>query len=142
MKLVVKLPKGKKPFVGIQFTRSFDAEKSNIDLMTKYWDKVFRIEFIFEGQYVNLKLICDDELIVRTYALAGFDADKLRSWFYLTKDRKDFNFSQLYIHNGQETVVKEFTSQKWFVLEANGYKIISNEEKPKSIGVTGTWKEW
>jgi|LakMenEpi03Aug12_release.lakeMendotaPanAssembly.Ray.scaffolds.fasta_scaffold459827_1 hypothetical protein len=142
MKLVVKLPKGKKPFIGIIFSRSYDAEKSNLDLMTNHWDKVFRIEFIFEGQSANVKLICDDELIVRTYAHAGFDADKLRSWFYLTKDCKDFNFSQLYIQDGQEKVAKDFSSQKWFVLKVSGYKIISSEEKPRSIGVKGTWKEW
>lgn len=142
MKLVVKLSKGKKPFIGILFTRSFDAEKCNNDLMLNYRNTVFRIEFIFEGQYVNVKLICEDELIVRTYAHASFEADKLRNWFYLTKECKDFNFSQLYIKDGKETVVKEFTSQKWFVLKVSGYKVISNEDKPKSIGVTGTWKEW
>jgi hypothetical protein len=142
MKLVVKLPKGKKPFVGILFSKSFDAEKSNIDLMISHWNKTYRLEFIFEGQYVNVKLICDDEVIVRTYGHATYEADKLRSWFYLTKDCKDFNFSQLYIQNGQEKVAKEFASQKWFVLKVNGYKIITIDEKPKSLGVTGTWKEW
>ena len=142
MKLVVKLPKGKKPFVGVLFTRPFDAEKSNIDLVLNYRDKVFRLEFVFEGQYVNVKLICEDELIVRTYGNASFDADKLRNWFYLTKECKDFNFSQLYIKDGQEKVAKEFTTQKWFVLKVSGYKVISNEDKPKSLGVIGTWKDW
>ena len=89
-----------------------------------------------------MKLICEDELIVRTYGNASFDADKLRNWFYLTKECKDFNFSQLYIKDGQEKVVKEFTTQKWFVLKVSGYKIISNEDKPKSLGVIGTWKDW
>jgi hypothetical protein len=28
------------------------------------------------------------------------------------------------------------------VLKVSGYKIISSEEKPRSIGVKGTWKEW
>ncbi len=140
--LVVKLPKGKPPFIGILFDDKFKAEDSNSDLINNHKDKTFRIIFEFIRDHVNVRLVCDDALIIISYTHQLYDMEKLKNWFYLTRDCKHYNFSQIYEEGGSWKVAKTFKTHKLFVLKVEKYQVFTSEYKSSVNGVTGKWAEW
>ncbi len=47
MVLIVKLPKNKPPFIGIQFMYEHEAQKLNEDLAEKYGNSTYKVVFEF-----------------------------------------------------------------------------------------------
>ena len=136
MKLVVKLPKGKLPFIGILLPKNnLDSQKFNQDLILDYKYASYRIVFEFIRSHVNIKLISDESLIVRFYNKLEYNPEKLRAWFYLTNNAKEFNFSQIVLENGKEVVQRTYERKVLFVLKVNKYEIatgnsLSEKELP------------
>lgn len=124
MKLVVKLPKDKPPFIGIVFDRSAEAEKTNQELVHDHKYADYRIVFEFIRDWVNVKLISNSIPAVKFYTKLTYDKDKVIAWFYITKNMKGFNFSHVYIHNNKECVAKTDAKQKLFVLKVRAMKCI------------------
>lgn len=124
MKLIVKLPKGKKPFIGILFNDSLESQILNADLVNIFSHISYSIKFNFEAEHVNVQLIGEEEPIIRSYNNLSYDADRLKNWFLLTKNVRDFNFSQIHLNKiSQETVALVIKTQKLFILKVNGYQI-------------------
>ncbi|MEO6302655.1 MAG: hypothetical protein ABIP51_05745 [Bacteroidia bacterium] len=127
MKLIVKLPKDKLPFVGIQFPYSYDAGKTNQDLVINFKHVSYKLVFEFVKNTVNVKLVSDENMIMRSYNGLEFDREKLKTWFYLTKDAKAFNFSHTVKESGKEMVVRTLQKPLLFILKLNKCEIINNE---------------
>lgn len=125
MKLIVKLPANKPPFIGILFPRLLEAEKTNQELVLDHKNANYRIVFEFIGNWVNIKLISEDIPAVKFYNKVTYDRDKLSAWIYLTRKSKGFNFSHLILVNDKETVVKTLSKTKLFVLKIEAYEILS-----------------
>ncbi|MBC7694972.1 MAG: hypothetical protein H7141_05930 [Burkholderiales bacterium] len=127
MKLVVKLPKDKPPFIGIVFDHESDAEKVNQNLITDHKYADYRIVFEFISDWVNVKLISNSIPAVKFYNKLSYDKEKLIAWFYITKNMKGFNFSQLYVYGNKECVAKTIAKQKLFVLKVDSYEVHTGE---------------
>ena len=127
MKLIVKLPPNKLPFIGIVFEHSGDAEKINQELITDYKYADYRIVFEFIRDWVNVKLISNSIPAVKFYNKLSYDKSKLIAWFYITKNMKGFNFSHLYIYQNKECVAKIPVKQKLFVLKVDSYEVYTGE---------------
>jgi hypothetical protein len=126
MKLVVKLPKDKLPFLGIVFPSSYQANQTNEDLVLDHKEDIYRMILEFTGTVLNLKLICDEKVIIRTYRNVDYDKEKLKSWVMITRKGTAFNFGHIYMQSNKEIVVKNYKNRKLFVLRLNKYEIQSN----------------
>ena len=125
MKLVVKLPKDKLPFIGIVFGSSYLATQTNEDLVLDHKDDIYRIIFQFVDTTLHIKLICDEKVIIRTYRDVEYDKDKLKNWMMITRKASEFNFGHIYMQHNKEIVVKNYKNRKLFVLKFNTYDIQS-----------------
>jgi hypothetical protein len=124
MELVVKLPKGKLPFIGIKFAEMHEANELNKDLMNNYSTCIFKVILEPHKNEMNLRLICEEKLLVRFYNGLKYDPEKLKAWIYLTKTAKSFNFSHIYQLGDKEKVAMAIMSRKLFVLKLEGYEIL------------------
>jgi DNA topoisomerase VI subunit A len=128
MRLVVKLPKDKLPFIGIiLYATDLQMMKFNQDLITEHKQASYRIVFEFTGRYVNLQLISDEHFIKRVYEKLDYDAGKLRQWFHLADKSKGFHFSQLKIEQNKEMVLRTKDGNLLFVLKIEKYEILGSD---------------
>ncbi len=127
MKLIVKLPKDKLPFIGIQFPYSYEAGKTNQDLVTNYKHIQYKIVLEFVKDKVNIKLVSQENMITRSYNGLEYEKDKLKNWLYLTKNAKAFNFSHTIKEGGKELVAKTILQPQNFILKLNQCQIIGSE---------------
>jgi hypothetical protein len=126
MKLVVKLPKDKLPFIGLVFGSSYQATQTNEDLILDHKEDLYRLIFEFNGTVLNLKLICDEKVIIRTYRNVEYDKEKLKSWVQITRKARELNFGHIYMQHNKEIVVKNYKNRKLFVLKLHKYEIQAN----------------
>ncbi len=128
MKLVVKLPPLKPPFIGIVFHHSSDAEQTNQDLITVHNNVDYRIIFEFVNNLVNIKLIAAHSMVTREYLDVTYDAEQLLPWLYHTKNTAFFNFGHLYELNKKEVVAKTSIGLKLFVVKVFKYEVAKVSE--------------
>lgn len=126
MKLVVKLPKGKPPFIGVLFEDNLIAARMNQDLILNFKNCNYQIAFEFISDKVNLRLVCEDPLIVRFYNNLEYDPVKVKNWFQHTNNSKLFNFSHIVEEYGEIKLARTFTGAKNIILKINKYSV-SNE---------------
>lgn len=122
MKLIVKLPKDKPPFIGVVL-KITDSDMLNQDLILEHKYADYRIELEFILGHVNLKLISNSIPTVRIYSRLSYDKDKLKAWFYITKGVKQFNYGHVRDFNGKDEIIK--IRSKNFVLKMDSYKVFS-----------------
>ena len=127
MKLIVKLPKDKLPFIGIQFPYSYEAGKTNQDLVTNHKHIQYKMILEFVKDKVNVKLVSQEHMIARCYNSLEYEKEKLKKWFYLTKGAKVFNFSHTIVEGGKELVAKTILQPQHFILKLNQCEIIGSE---------------
>lgn len=127
MKLVVKLPPNKPPFIGIVFPHISVAEKTNQELVIDHKYADYRIVFEFIRTWINVKLISNAIPAVKFYNKLTYDKEKVIAWLYITKNSTEFNFSHLHEPYGKEVVVKTLLKQKLFVLKMDGYEVHTGE---------------
>jgi hypothetical protein len=127
MKLVVKLPPNKPPFIGIVFPHISIAEKTNQELVIDHKYADYRIVFEFIQGWVNVKLISNAIPAVKFYNKLSYDKEKMIAWLYITRTAKEFNFSHLHEPHGKEVVVKTLLKPKLFVLKVDSYEVHTGE---------------
>ncbi len=128
VKLIVKLPKDKLPFIGILYNSIYKAESENQDLVIDHKHLNYRVKFEFAGSGINLYLSSEDKLIQREYRNREYDPLKLKVWFQNTNKASNFNFSHLMDNYGQESVVRTLQNvNKLFLLKVNSYEIITED---------------
>lgn len=133
MKLVVKMPEGKPPLIGIEFKDFLESNALNDDLVELHKYAVFRVVFEFQPKWLNVKLICQEALIIRHYTHVKYDdLEKLKVWLYLTKKHNQFNFCHFYVENGKEKLVKTYKKKMSFLLSVAKYDYFGIDDlKPK-----------
>jgi hypothetical protein len=127
MKLVVKLPLNKPPFIGIVFHHSSDAEQTHQDLVTVHNNVTYQVVFEFVGQLVNIKLISVHKVVSKHYEGVTFNAVELFHWMCHTSNTGSFNFGHLYELNGKEVVAKTSIGLKLFVIRVYEYEVLLSE---------------
>lgn len=125
MELVFKLPKGKIPFIGVIFQNLYESATLNQDLVNSFKNSNYKIVMEQIKSEINLRLICEEHLLVRFYNGLKYDKMKLDAWLYLTQKSQQFNFSHLVKEGDKEIVVKTLKNQKLFVLKVENCHIIT-----------------
>jgi len=126
MKLVLKLPKEKPPFIGILLAETDNRsypERLNEDLINEHKYAGYRLVLEFENKRLNLGLLADDSGIARYYKGLEFEGHELAGWIYMTRQAKQFNFGHVRLERGRETIVKTWGKKINFVLPVKDYLI-------------------
>lgn len=127
MKLVLKQPKDKSPFIGIQFDSDYIAKKTNADLLYILEKKDCQLILEpYNQHYLNLRLFNKDLLIDREYKQVEYNSTKLRSWFDQNKNSKEFNFSHVIMDYDKHVVVKIHMT-KLFLIKLKDVKLMMEE---------------
>ncbi len=143
MDLVLKLPKGKLPFIGILFEHESVGGRMYSEIIERYPFKEYRVVIENIGNTINLRLICEETTTVYFYNHLGFDAEKLRSWLYLTKHQKEFNFGHVFNQIDKHQIVKSSPSLKKFFIKVVGCSFITTEEPDADLPfVTRNNRSW
>ena len=124
MKLVLKQPKDKPPFIGIQYASEHLATKTNSDLIG-----MKDIQLILEplNQYnIKLRLVNKDKMIDRAYDQIEYNAPQLQTWLQRNKNEKQFNFSHVIMEFDKHVVVKIHMT-KLFLIKLSAVKLLSGE---------------
>src|SRR5437868_4282886 len=118
MRLVLKLPQNKLPFIGVQFQDVYNSSRMNADLFWLPEQRPCKIVMELNGKNsINLKLICEELNSTRLYKQLDFDPDKLRTWLIMTERAKEFNFSHVIMRENKHIVARVGSTEKNFVLK-------------------------
>lgn len=136
--LVLKLPPGKPPFIGIRFEESVGSELNEDLINSKYAG--FRLELERVHDRLDIRLISEALVTVRFYTFILYDKDKLKSFLYLTKDAKLYNFGHVKrIEDKDEIIKTKKTGKNWYLPIDS---IIYREAEDGRATIKGTRKEW
>jgi hypothetical protein len=124
MELVLKMPQGKPPFLGIVFDNVREACTLNQDLVNEYAGSVYTISIESPGSEVNIRLVCENPHYIRVYRNVKCDPKKLENFMYLNRLSRGFNFSHLLRDFDREIVVKTLERYKLFVLKIQGVYLV------------------
>lgn len=124
MKLVLKLPNGKPPFIGIEFENSWQGERCNKDLILESRNEIYTL-LIEPTPRVNLRLVSDSKRICRFYDQVEYDKQKLKRWIELTRKAKLINFGHTYQEKSKDHICKVYVESKQvpFVLKLEWYMV-------------------
>lgn len=126
MKLILKLPEGKPPFVGVLLKESDNRsypERLNEDLINEHKYAGYCLTFEFTNNLLNLALVSAKGDIVRHYKDVEFEGAQLASWVYATRNASSFNFGHVRIERGKECIVKTWGKKINFVLAVQSYDV-------------------
>jgi hypothetical protein len=124
MELVLKMPQGKPPFLGVVFDNVREACSLNQDLVNEHASSVYTISIEHSGIHVNIRLVCEDPHYIRVYKNVKCDPKKLENFMYLNRLAANFNFSHLLRDFDREIVVKTLGRYKLFVLKIQGVYLV------------------
>ncbi len=126
MELILLLPVGKPPFIGVLFYRAEEAATANADLAIQHKRRNYWIVLETYKKHLNLRLICDEIVTVRFYNHLKYDPEQLKSWLYIVSANKSaqVNFSQLVVMNEKLSVVKTSPKNVSFVLKVKKCEVL------------------
>lgn len=128
MELALKLPKGKPPFIGILFKDEISGNSLHTEVVEKFQKNEYHLLLEHTKSTLNLRLICAERVMVYFYNHLSFDAEKLKSWLYLTKDSTVFNFGHIYKQFDKDCLISTRPGRKNFVVKVTRCKLISAED--------------
>jgi hypothetical protein len=114
MELVLKMPQGKPPFIGLEFPSSWKGEL-NKDLVYENADKQYKLILETERQ-LKMTLVCEDIAVRRVYPGIGYHPARLKNWLTQMRQYSQVNFGHVYLQDGNHKIVK-LAGQKNFVLK-------------------------
>lgn len=125
MKLVVKLPEGKLPFIGVRFNNSWNASKTNEELIESYSSEIYTVKFeIQTPQVLHLSLQCKDKAIQKWYKDLEYEPEKLKRWMQLTRGLSGFNFGHTFMRGNDETIARfAHDLKRVYVLKVERYEV-------------------
>jgi hypothetical protein len=125
MRLVLKLPQGKPPFIGIEFSKIWQGEKENRDLIFDFKNEIYTLLIEPIGGYLNIRLFSEQKNIVRYYNGVSYNKDAFKRWIELTRNSGLFNFGHTYQENSVDKIciVLKDGIKIYFVLKVNRYMI-------------------
>jgi len=116
MELVVKLPKGKLPFIGVVFSNVWSAERENKHCIENEWTDTFKLRLIPKERSIDVHFIHHGQ---STYVYKDliYSPEKLVKFIYASRGASLFNFSHLICENNKHLVVKSATNRRLWVLK-------------------------
>lgn len=106
MKLIVKLPEGKLPFIGVRFNNAWNAAKTNEDLLEYHHTATYHLKFVIKQDSLMLSLYCKERSIQRHYMNLEFEPEKLKRWLQITEGLRGFNFGHTFMNKNKEEVAR------------------------------------
>ncbi len=125
MKLILKQPLNKLPFVGIEFKSEYEAESFNKMGIESYYTHKYIILLEPNGKHLNLIMrTSDSNLINLVYKDVEYDPIQLQKFLALTSLNKGYNFSHLILEKNTHKVVQSQTNRRLWVLKVNAIKLL------------------
>jgi hypothetical protein len=106
MKLILKLPEGKPPFIGVEFATQHDGAATNHDLILNRGYKHFKLLLEMVGGSVNIRLYLEQPVEVRNYSQVKCNNEELKRWHKTALLYKHVNFGHVYSENGVDRICK------------------------------------
>lgn len=128
--LVLKIPKGKIPFIGVLYTGQGHALAHNQDLIDKaqYKGAEYRLELEFNhAGKANLKLICEEHIILRRFNTLNVDAALFNRWWELVQGYPSFNFGQVALEFDKHVIMRTAVSQQPIVFRIHELKVLERD---------------
>jgi hypothetical protein len=125
MKLILKQPLNKLPFIGIEFKSEYEAECTNKMGIESYYTHTYHI--ILEPIGTNINVImhtADSNLINLVYKNVEYDPIHLQKFLAVTSLNKNYNFSHVVLENNKHKVVQSQTNRRLWVLKVNTIKLL------------------
>jgi hypothetical protein len=127
MELVLKLPKGKPPFIGIEFPNEFNGQRANTDLVNNYKESKYRLLLEPTEKGLTITLSSHDLATPRVYKNIGFNAGKLKNWLNYVGGAPHINFGHVYIEHNAHKIVFVFGTRRNFVLKVTNIEITAKD---------------
>jgi hypothetical protein len=123
MKLILKLPNDKPPFMGIQFSNHYDAGRTNAQAVYDL-DKLYcKIILMPKGLYMDLTIKCEDIMMSYTYRNLDYSPEKLKQWLHLVSGAKQFNFGHVTLEHDDHKIAKVGSGMKNYVIKVESVKL-------------------
>ncbi|MCC6370216.1 MAG: hypothetical protein IT236_04345 [Bacteroidia bacterium] len=129
MRLVLKLPQNKPPFIGILFENeeTIRGEKLHTEIVERYPHCTYEIVFEHTRTALNLRLLCQERVMVYFYNHLGFDAENLKSWLYFTREAQAFTFGHIERVFDKDKLILSLPLRKKFFVNVKSVKFIVAE---------------
>ena len=140
MELVLKVPKGKPPFIGVLFEsdQHHSGEKLHADMVEKHGGASYRIVLEHTPSALNMRVICEENVMVYFYNHLSFDAERLKSWLYITKNCGQFNFGHVGKSLGNHKLLLSVPQRKKFFVKVNAVALISSADDNTDVSLPYT----
>jgi len=117
MKLILKIPDNKPPFIGIQFSNQYDAGRTNAQAVYDIENRLCTIILEPQGHYINLNIKCEDVMMNYTYRDLDYSPEKLKNWLTKTTNSKQFNFGHVTLERDTHKIAKVGSGNKNYVIK-------------------------
>lgn len=125
MKLILKQPLNKLPFIGIEFKSEYEAESTNKMGIESYYTCTYMIILEPKGMLLNVIMrTADSNLINLVYKDVEYDPVQLQKFLAITSLNKSYNFSHLVLENNKHKVVQSQTNRRLWVLKVTNIKLL------------------
>lgn len=104
MKLILKLPNGKPPFIGIEFEKQWQGEKENKDLLLEHTNIVYSLLVEPAQSGINIRLICDSPLVIRFYHQVQYNIESFKRWHFHAQNYHSINFGHTYKDHSEDKI--------------------------------------
>ncbi len=128
MELVLKLPKGKPPFVGVLFEQEYHGADMNVDLYKTHGNRAYKLVLEPIKTKINLRLICEEIVTVRFYNGLKYNHERLNDWIYLTKNTSAYTFGHVVFREDKHFSVRVHPGGKPFVLKVESFELLVPDE--------------
>ena len=117
MELVLKQPKNKPPFLGIQFENEYKASTLNQNWPNSYRSSLYSIELEPEVEGMSLVIKLESFGFNYKYENVKYDPVKLSKWLLQTKAEKQYNFGHVIKVLDTHKVVRTTVNSALWVLK-------------------------
>lgn len=104
MKLVVKLPDGKPPFIGVEYENPWIGEKEGREVFKICNGCEFDLVIQPLPSVLSIRLICEDPFMVKFYSSIEFDKQRFKRWYQIAKAYRIVNFGHTYSKYSEDKI--------------------------------------
>jgi hypothetical protein len=127
LKLILKLPKDKPPFIGVQFSNHYDASRTNAEAVYHINGRSCKIVLEPKDHYIDLQIKCEDAMMSYLYKSLDYSPEKLKQWLHLVSMTKQFNFGHVTLEQDDHKIAKVGSGMKNYVIKVESVKLVSEE---------------
>lgn len=124
MKLIFKRPDNKPPFVGLEFSSEFDAERTNKVAINNYNTHDYVLVLEPKGDTLDILLTTKEGIIRHWYRHVKYHPTQLHQFLASTKFTEKYNFSHIVTDNNKHKVVHSCACHRLWVLKVVIIKLL------------------